>query len=224
MIFFIMPGTVDVKMVIIPQTLLRIIHYIHFYLQDEIRRSKTIFVFGIYLSESIIESESLDDCIKRFFVLQTFQIKNENSFNFQWFSAPTTALINNIFLGIAIWVLTGDKPETAINIAYSAKLFQPQMELLRYLSPNIYSYVRDWLSFNSIIGWSGCQTLIISFSLLMIFFFIFLCSYTITNLMTPFVAIQLNFKYINDKHFERLQFVFILFVCLFNYVTVTFTD
>lgn len=34
--------------------------------------------------------------------------------------------------GIAIWVLTGDKPETAINIAYSAKLFQPNMELLRY--------------------------------------------------------------------------------------------
>lgn len=34
-------------------------------------------------------------------------------------------------LGIAIWVLTGDKPETAINIAYSAKLFQPNMELLR---------------------------------------------------------------------------------------------
>lgn len=33
--------------------------------------------------------------------------------------------------GIAIWVLTGDKPETAINIAYSAKLFQPNMELLR---------------------------------------------------------------------------------------------
>lgn len=33
--------------------------------------------------------------------------------------------------GIAIWVLTGDKPETAINVAYSAKVFQPQMELLR---------------------------------------------------------------------------------------------
>lgn len=33
--------------------------------------------------------------------------------------------------GIAIWVLTGDKPETAINVAYSAKLFQPQMEILR---------------------------------------------------------------------------------------------
>lgn len=34
--------------------------------------------------------------------------------------------------GISIWVLTGDKPETAINVAYSAKLFNPQMELLRY--------------------------------------------------------------------------------------------
>ncbi|KAJ9587010.1 hypothetical protein L9F63_019389, partial [Diploptera punctata] len=33
--------------------------------------------------------------------------------------------------GIVIWVLTGDKPETAINIAYSAKLFSPQMELLK---------------------------------------------------------------------------------------------
>lgn len=33
--------------------------------------------------------------------------------------------------GIAIWVLTGDKPETAINVAYSAKVFQDKMELLR---------------------------------------------------------------------------------------------
>jgi phospholipid-translocating ATPase len=33
--------------------------------------------------------------------------------------------------GIVIWVLTGDKPETAINIAYSARLFSPQMELLK---------------------------------------------------------------------------------------------
>jgi phospholipid-translocating ATPase len=33
--------------------------------------------------------------------------------------------------GIVIWVLTGDKQETAINIAYSAKLFTPQMELLK---------------------------------------------------------------------------------------------
>ncbi|PSN32447.1 hypothetical protein C0J52_17592, partial [Blattella germanica] len=38
------------------------------------------------------------------------------------------ALINS---GIVIWVLTGDKPETAINVAYSAKLFSPQMELLK---------------------------------------------------------------------------------------------
>lgn len=33
--------------------------------------------------------------------------------------------------GIVLWVLTGDKPETAINVAYSAKLFHPDMELLR---------------------------------------------------------------------------------------------
>lgn len=33
--------------------------------------------------------------------------------------------------GIVLWVLTGDKPETAINVAYSAKLFSPQMELLK---------------------------------------------------------------------------------------------
>jgi phospholipid-translocating ATPase len=33
--------------------------------------------------------------------------------------------------GIVIWVLTGDKTETAINIAYSAKLFHSQMEILK---------------------------------------------------------------------------------------------
>ncbi|XP_037957548.1 probable phospholipid-transporting ATPase VA isoform X2 [Teleopsis dalmanni] len=36
--------------------------------------------------------------------------------------------------GISIWVLTGDKPETAINIAYSAKLFTQQMELIRLVA------------------------------------------------------------------------------------------
>ncbi|XP_055682408.1 phospholipid-transporting ATPase VA isoform X2 [Lutzomyia longipalpis] len=36
-----------------------------------------------------------------------------------------------LLAGIVIWVLTGDKPETAINVAYSAKLFNPQMQLLR---------------------------------------------------------------------------------------------
>lgn len=35
--------------------------------------------------------------------------------------------------GIAIWVLTGDKPETAINVAYSARVFQEKMELLRWV-------------------------------------------------------------------------------------------
>ena len=33
--------------------------------------------------------------------------------------------------GIVIWVLTGDKTETAINIAFSAKLFHSQMEILK---------------------------------------------------------------------------------------------
>lgn len=38
--------------------------------------------------------------------------------------------------GIVIWVLTGDKPETAINIAYSARLFSPHMELLKLMTRN----------------------------------------------------------------------------------------
>ena len=36
--------------------------------------------------------------------------------------------------GIVVWVLTGDKPETAINIAYSSKLFSPHMELLKLMT------------------------------------------------------------------------------------------
>lgn len=38
--------------------------------------------------------------------------------------------------GIVVWVLTGDQPETAINIAYSAKLFSPQMEILKLSARN----------------------------------------------------------------------------------------
>lgn len=33
--------------------------------------------------------------------------------------------------GIVVWVLTGDKQETAVNIAYSCALFQPNMEILK---------------------------------------------------------------------------------------------
>lgn len=33
--------------------------------------------------------------------------------------------------GIVVWVLTGDKPETAINVAYSARLFAPHMEIIQ---------------------------------------------------------------------------------------------
>lgn len=36
-----------------------------------------------------------------------------------------------ISAGIIVWVLTGDKPETAINVAYAARLFHPQWELLK---------------------------------------------------------------------------------------------
>lgn len=39
-----------------------------------------------------------------------------------------------ISAGIVVWVLTGDKPETAINIAYSAKLFSPEMEILKLMA------------------------------------------------------------------------------------------
>lgn len=35
--------------------------------------------------------------------------------------------------GIVVWVLTGDKPETAINVAYSAKLFAPHMEIIKIM-------------------------------------------------------------------------------------------
>lgn len=58
-----------------------------------------------------------------------------------------TALLS---AGIVVWVLTGDKPETAINIAYSAKLFSPQMELLKLMARSkdaaqstIYNYLAD---------------------------------------------------------------------------------
>jgi phospholipid-translocating ATPase len=33
--------------------------------------------------------------------------------------------------GIVVWVLTGDKQETAINIAYSCKLFTQTMEVIK---------------------------------------------------------------------------------------------
>lgn len=32
--------------------------------------------------------------------------------------------------GIKLWVLTGDKEETAINIGYSSRLIEPNMELV----------------------------------------------------------------------------------------------
>lgn len=43
-------------------------------------------------------------------------------------------LASLIASGIVVWVLTGDKPETAINIAYSAKLFSSHMEVLKIMA------------------------------------------------------------------------------------------
>lgn len=45
-------------------------------------------------------------------------------------NVPET-ISNLLAAGIVIWVLTGDKTETAINIAFSAKLFHSQMEILK---------------------------------------------------------------------------------------------
>ncbi|KAK5643768.1 hypothetical protein RI129_007613 [Pyrocoelia pectoralis] len=43
-------------------------------------------------------------------------------------------LASLIASGIVVWVLTGDKPETAINIAFSAKLFTSDMEILKIMA------------------------------------------------------------------------------------------
>lgn len=43
-------------------------------------------------------------------------------------------LASLIASGIVVWVLTGDKQETAINIAFSAKLFNSDMEILKIMA------------------------------------------------------------------------------------------
>ena len=43
--------------------------------------------------------------------------------------------------GIVVWVLTGDKQETAINIAYSCALFTPNMEVIYFLFESVYVFV-----------------------------------------------------------------------------------
>ncbi|KAF4521458.1 hypothetical protein B566_EDAN001755 [Ephemera danica] len=60
------------------------------------------------------------------------QLAQSNDANMQHFIFCTQQHLNSYARqGLVIWVLTGDKPETAINIAYSARLFSPQMELLK---------------------------------------------------------------------------------------------
>jgi magnesium-transporting ATPase (P-type) len=39
--------------------------------------------------------------------------------------------------GIQLWVLTGDKQETAINIGYSSRLLNPSMECIRRICDTI---------------------------------------------------------------------------------------
>ena len=39
--------------------------------------------------------------------------------------------------GICIWMLTGDKPETAVNIAKSCGLLKTDMKILRLLTPDM---------------------------------------------------------------------------------------
>ena len=47
-----------------------------------------------------------------------------------WITVPET--INSLRkAGIVVWVLTGDKQETAINIAYACSLFAPDMEVIK---------------------------------------------------------------------------------------------
>lgn len=47
--------------------------------------------------------------------------------------------------GIKIWVLTGDKRETAINISNSCKHFSPEMELLQLFELNDINHILNLL-------------------------------------------------------------------------------
>ena len=44
--------------------------------------------------------------------------------------------------GMKVWVLTGDKIETAVNIAYSCRLFSPGMSLIQISAKNEVPYSR----------------------------------------------------------------------------------
>ncbi|XP_075972141.1 phospholipid-transporting ATPase VD [Anticarsia gemmatalis] len=60
--------------------------------------------------------------------------------------------------GIVVWVLTGDKPETAINIAYSAALFSQSDRLLYLMSKDkehAESTIKNYLEGRASIGPSG---------------------------------------------------------------------
>ncbi|XP_047023326.1 phospholipid-transporting ATPase VD [Helicoverpa zea] len=65
--------------------------------------------------------------------------------------------------GIVVWVLTGDKPETAINIAYSAALFSQSDRLLHLISrdkEHAESTIKNYLE-NSVTGSGGGRALVV---------------------------------------------------------------
>ena len=39
--------------------------------------------------------------------------------------------------GIKLWVLTGDKQETAVNIGYSSRLIHPDMEIIKLTAHSV---------------------------------------------------------------------------------------
>jgi magnesium-transporting ATPase (P-type) len=47
--------------------------------------------------------------------------------------------------GIKVWVLTGDKQETAIQIAYSSQLFNPEQQLIVVNAENKVRFVDEFL-------------------------------------------------------------------------------
>lgn len=50
--------------------------------------------------------------------------------------------------GIKVWVLTGDKVETAINIGFSCQLLHPSMTIIR-IEGDVDKQLRDYTAFKN---------------------------------------------------------------------------
>jgi phospholipid-transporting ATPase len=67
--------------------------------------------------------------------------------------------------GLKLWVLTGDKVETAINIGFSCKLLDPEMEIFivdKLTTKLIYKQIVEYVGKKKIIGESRDVALVIS--------------------------------------------------------------